>query len=168
MHFSKFTAVPSGRWQHQSSLGMTRDNPTSQMLVSMPGGVDEWGLIELQGQIETRDQISFSGMHVGDLHFSSKGVPSLIVGHHLLTGKITSLEKPYAILKKTANPAEGAERDSSGEGMDWDEHKEEHTSTTNTVSSCTSTNYKVVALITKKILFSNRPKPIITKTSIKK
>ena len=39
-------------------------------------------------------------MHVGDLYFNSEGVASLIIGHHLLTGKVVDLEKPFAVLQR--------------------------------------------------------------------
>ena len=131
----------------------------------MPGSVDQWGLIELQGKIETRDQISINDMHIGDLHFNQKGVPNLIVGHHLLTGKIIDLEKPYAILKKRTITVERVTMDSDNGTKDCEMNMEEN-STTGAASN--STEYEVVALINRKILFSNRPKPIITKTLIKK
>ena len=37
--------------------------------LSNPG---EWGLVELQGQLETRDRAPFDGMHMGDLHFDAQ------------------------------------------------------------------------------------------------
>lgn len=123
------------------------------IIVSMPGDTSRWGLVELQGQIETRDQVPFNGMHIGDLHFNSKGVPSLIVGHHLLTGKIQSMEKPFAILKKR-NPIQDMNYNESALQVQ-----------NNVVHN---TEYEIVALISKKIIFNNRPKPIITKTGIKK
>ncbi len=121
----------------------------SRILVSMPEDASQWGLVELQGQIETRDQVPFKGMHIGDLHFNSKGVPSLIVGHHLLTGKVQNLEKPFAILRKYSN------------------HHPHH-STSQVGNNQNDSEYLVLALVTKKILFNNRPKPIITKSGIKR
>ena len=115
-----------------------------QLLVQMSAGGCEWGMVELQGQLETRDQVPFDNMHIGDLHFDNRGTPSLIVGHHLLTGKILELEKPFAVLRKKCSGTHGME---SGTGMGLQSTGE----------------YEVVALITKKIIFKNRPKPIITK-----
>ena len=117
-----------------------------QLLVRMPAGGSEWGMVELQGQLETRDQVPFDRMHIGDLHFDSRGIPSLIVGHHLLTGKIIELEKPFAVLRKIAS--ENGMESETGMGLQ---------------SSGQNLKYEVVALITKKIIFKNRPKPIITK-----
>ena len=125
-----------------------------QVVVQMPEGVGEWGLVELQGRLETRDEVSFDNMHIGDLHLDKKGIPHLIVGHHLLTGKVTELEKPYAILKKRSGTISGG-----------DDAVVESLSESNTN---TSTEYEVMALISKKIIFKNRPKPIITRTAVKK
>lgn len=121
-----------------------------QMLVKMPGGVAEWGLVELQGQLETREQVPLDGMHIGDLHFNSKGTPSFILGHHLLTGKVVDLEKPYAILKKSTKS------DLSADGMELDSDIGQEL-----VGGGACTEYEVVALISKKIIFKNRPKPIV-------
>lgn len=126
-----------------------------QMVVQMRGDVAEWGMVELQGELETRDQVPLDGMHIGDLHFNSKGTPTLIVGHHLLTGKVVTLDKPYAILRKR-------KQDDSEEGMDGMELDSVKLS----VGSCPE--YEVVALISKKVIFKNRPKPIITKAAVKR
>ena len=128
-----------------------------QIAVAMPGDVREWGLVELQGQLETRDQVPLDGMHIGDLHFTSKGLPSLIVGHHVLAGKVVALDKPYAVLRKKRQRRELDSADSADEGMEVDLTDGDHTE-----GSCRE--YEVVALITKKIIFKNRPKPIVTKT----
>ena len=113
-----------------------------QILIRMSENPGEWGLVELQGQLETRNQVPFDNMHIGDLHFDAKGDPNLVVGHHLLTGKITELEKPFAVMRKR-----------TGGGLD---------------RSHRQTEYEIVALITKKMIFKNRPKPIITKTQPRK
>ena len=133
-----------------------------QVFVQMPGDAESWGMVELQGQLETRDQIPLDGMHIGDLHFNSKGVPQLIVGHHLLTGKVVELEKPYAVLKKRTETEQSNETGMEVENG-FREYQEDGTS-----SSQTGIKYVVIALITKKIIFKNRPKPIITKTLAKR
>lgn len=124
-----------------------------QVVIQMRDDAKEWGLVELQGQLETREQVAFDNMHIGDLHFDEKGV-HLIVGHHLLTGKVVELDRPYAILKKIS------EKDANED--------EVQTERLQTSDSMKGTEYEVVALIFKKILFKNRPKPIITKKSVKK
>ena len=119
-----------------------------------PDGVNEWGMIELQGELETRDQMSFDNMHIGDLYFDNKGTPQMIVGHHLLTGKVEKLDKPFAVLKKHSAELES-------DSMDWEQ-------TDSKRLELRSTEYIVVAMVTRKIIFKNRPKPIITKTLPKK
>ena len=74
---------------------------------------------------------------------SSQGVPSLIIGHHLLTGKVVELDKPFAVLRKKV-PSEGSV------GEDWE--------------AAGTVHYDVAALVKRKIIFKTRPKPIITKT----
>lgn len=139
-----------------------------QILIQLSDNLEEWGLVELQGQLETRDEIAFDNMHIGDLHFDSKGTPNLIVGHHLLTGKVVELEKPFAVLKKTQTSGKPAPHSSV---QDSDEELESDTITGSMEcgprgphSDGGTSQYEVTALITKKIIFKNRPKPIITKT----
>lgn len=117
-----------------------------QIVMRVKDGIEEWCLVELQGALETRDEVACDGMHIGDLHFDAKGTPNLIIGHHLLTGKLVALEKPFAVLNK-------------------------HKITPNDDTSINGTNqagteYEVVALLTQKIVFKNRPKPIITSRSL--
>ena len=135
-----------------------------QILIQLSDNLQEWGLVELQGQLETRDEIAFDNMHIGDLHFDSKGTPNLIVGHHLLTGKVVDLEKPFAVLKKTLAIGTTAFHSSVLES-DMELESDSPTSSTERSHSDSGTSkYEVIALITKKIIFKNRPKPIITKT----
>ncbi|KAK6185978.1 hypothetical protein SNE40_008102 [Patella caerulea] len=116
-----------------------------QLYVQIPGDREncpEWAIIDLQGELETRNPVPLSGKFIGDLHFTKKDAPIFIIGHHILYGKIVDLEKPFAVLKKCQGEPENLE------AME-----------TNVEPS--KNHYEVEALIKKKILFKTRPKPII-------
>ncbi|CAM9429770.1 unnamed protein product [Bubo scandiacus] len=129
------------------------------------GGLAQWVLLELQGEVEPRQSGGLAGSLLGDLHYTrevrqppamlpghnpsswgpahpnlppwlSPGVPVLIVGHHILYGRVVQLEKPLAILVKQGG----------GEAEPAEPHA----------------HYAVTALIKTKLLFKTRPKPIIT------
>ena len=105
----------------------------------------EWAIVELQGTLEMQAHCKddpLAGKLIGDLHFTASGEPTLIIGHHILYGKMTKLEKPFAIVKKRG----GVGNDSLGVGSD---------------SAATQTRYDVMGLIKHKLLFNQRPKPII-------
>jgi chromosome transmission fidelity protein 8 len=67
------------------------------------------------------------------LFFSFQDVPVLIIGHHILYGKVVTLEKPYGIMVKDSSD------DETGGPP----------------------TYNITAVIKKKLLFKTRPKPII-------
>ena len=95
---------------------------------------------------------------MGDLHYSSDGTPVLILGHHVLFGKVLSLEKPFLLLKKTRTSVPTQIQ------IDEDDEKEENKFTKENddpPEKKTLTSYMVKAVIRKKLLFNKRPRPIV-------
>lgn len=88
----------------------------------------EWAAIEVQGELESRHHTPLECQYIGDLFATMKdNIPILIIGHHILYGKMLMFDKPIAVMKKKQDAEE----------------------------------YIVEAIIKKKLLFKNRPKPII-------
>lgn len=67
------------------------------------GTNQEYGIIELQGDLKSHSGTHFDGKFIGDLHYTKTGTPLLIIGHHLMYGKEVKLEKPLALLEKQKN-----------------------------------------------------------------
>jgi len=117
-----------------------------QLVVSLPkdvnegtGGGSNLAIIEMQGDLESRvGEVDMGGKLIGDLSFSKDGsnTPLLIIGHHILYGKLVKMENPMVVMHKVRKTQDEA----TGE---------------------TSTNYEVQSVIRKKLLFKTRPKPII-------
>lgn len=101
---------------------------TNDGCASLTSSPPEWAAVEIQGELETRHHTPLECQYVGDLFATIKdNVPILIIGHHILYGKMQTFDKPLAVMKK----------------------KEE------------AEEYTVEAIVTKKLLFKNRPKPIV-------
>jgi chromosome transmission fidelity protein 8 len=98
------------------------------------------------------------------LYFNSEGIASLIVGHHLLTGKIVDLEKPFAVLQK--KPITCSKDSGAVDLMDVDPAPKEEPDAT--AMHSTPSEYEVVAFIKQKVVFKDRPKPIVQKSGIRK
>ncbi|EUB55748.1 Chromosome transmission fidelity protein 8 -like protein [Echinococcus granulosus] len=71
-------------------------------------GVEEWGLIELQGELIDKIDGRLNGKVVGDLHFTLQNKPVFIIGHHILHGEVVELPKPFAVLRRVLD-ASGVE-----------------------------------------------------------
>ncbi|XP_003743792.1 chromosome transmission fidelity protein 8 homolog [Galendromus occidentalis] len=67
-----------------------------------PASIPEWGIVELQGDIKHREgeESPLNDLHVGDLHFTKDGVPVILIGHHVLYGKVVNLASPYMVTKR--------------------------------------------------------------------
>ena len=107
-----------------------------QIIVQKDSKLEEWVVIELQGELQTRFDGGFSGKDIGDLHFTKKGDPILIIGHHVVFGKTVKLDKPFIVLTKSKEK--------------YSDHENKPI-----------TKHLVKAKITTKLLFKSRPKPII-------
>lgn len=129
-----------------------------QLVVKNPasaagGTAPEWIIIELQGDLESRSQESFAGKQIGSLVFTKEGTPIMIIGHHILYGKIAELEKPFAVIRKAARDSHsGSQEEPSApvNGSDKD-----------LIMPSAPVCYDVQAIVKKKIIFKTRPKPII-------
>ncbi|KAG8869782.1 hypothetical protein FRC20_000853 [Serendipita sp. 405] len=98
-------------------------------------GSNELVLLEFQGSIETEGD--YTGEIIGNLDMTIESKPTLRIGHHLLEGKIASLPKPLAVMRRTDS----------------------------TSDSETPYSFDIVAIIRKKIIFSKRPTPIVETVS---
>ncbi|KAI9458768.1 Ctf8-domain-containing protein [Russula earlei] len=134
-------------------------------------GSSEFFLLELQGELQLSGDNR--GQLVGRLTIDQDGKvkPTLRIGHHLLEGKIVSLPKPLALLQRARAPLPPAPLpDSSlvrngdgdgGEDVDMRCHGSGDAEGRNDSSTPVATSYAIRTLIRKKIVFSNRPTPIV-------
>lgn len=94
----------------------------------------EWAIVELHGDLK-ESIVSDHKLHIGDLSYDKNGNATLIIGNHILTGKESSTDNPIAVLEKKVNT----------DSMDNTE--------------C-DTEYSIIAIVKKKLIFKTRPKPI--------
>jgi len=125
-------------------------------------GNDELVLIELQGSldVECTDNSERDGQMVGTFRLdegSSK--PTLAIGHHLLEGKIVSLPKPLGVIQRSTCPStpHPHEHDPILDDMDGRVGKGTDTGLS---------QWDMVAIVKKKIVFSKRPMPIVGTAAI--
>lgn len=140
--------------------------------------LNDWAIIEMQGDLESRiGDVQLEGKFVGDLHFTKAGqIPVLIIGHHILYGKVVKLEKPLVIMEKCQKQIVKEEEikdslelvnacgdDVSNTQSETTEMEVDDMTKTSAADNVEKhgTVYNVRAIIRKKLLFKSRPKPII-------
>ncbi|KAF7374504.1 hypothetical protein MSAN_00335000 [Mycena sanguinolenta] len=115
-------------------------------------------LIELQGEFEvecTNDR-ERDGKLVGRLTIDDAAKrPTLMVGYHLLEGKVTQLAKPLAVIRRVSGRAEADLDDQMDCDDDGVGKSQAETTETSTVS------WDAIAVVKRKIVFSKRPMPIV-------
>ncbi|KAJ6561976.1 Ctf8-domain-containing protein [Mycena capillaripes] len=125
---------------------------------------NELVLIELQGELEvecTNDR-ERDGRLVGRLSIDDAAKkPTLMIGHHLLEGKVAQLPKSLAVLQRVqaADPgpdldAMECDIDSNDDGTDGSQKAESAT-----------VSWDAIAVVKRKIVFSKRPMPIVGRPS---
>ncbi|KAJ9049582.1 hypothetical protein DSO57_1038901 [Entomophthora muscae] len=111
-------------------IKITSGSAISKFLVL---GSEEMIIIELQGSIETDEGSSLIGETVGEITWDGGSSPSLLVGNHKLFGKLVDINPPLAFLQRAV----------TGKSA---------------LDSCDNeSEYKVRAVITKKMKFTTRP-----------
>ncbi|KAG6857423.1 hypothetical protein H0H87_004785 [Tephrocybe sp. NHM501043] len=127
---------------------------------------DEVVLIELQGalEVECNHPNERDGKLVGKIKVdSATNKSTLLIGHHLLEGKITNLAKPLAVLLRsrtastTTVSGTGTVRQDEDEDVEMFMHNEQETRAVAT----NEVEWDMVALVKRKIVFSKRPMPIV-------
>ncbi|XP_054731776.1 chromosome transmission fidelity protein 8 homolog [Anastrepha obliqua] len=133
-----------------------------------PTGLEEYAIVELQGDLEIRSGENIHDLFIGDLYYNKYGQPILIIGHHILQGREQKLETPFAVLEKSKSNERRPLLSEMSATYDSN-------STLNRTADCTvldstvalenksrqCTEYIVRAVCTKKLTFKSRPKPII-------
>ncbi|KAF9526340.1 Ctf8-domain-containing protein [Crepidotus variabilis] len=124
---------------------------------------DEFVLIELQGalEIEGSNPRERDGKFIGTFKMDeATNKPTLLIGHHLLEGKVQTLAKPLGILVRNPNrnssPKEDEEEEEEIDDMAVDNVNGEDLEQP-------SSGWTITAIVKKKIIFSKRPMPVMGK-----
>ncbi|KAI0640642.1 Ctf8-domain-containing protein [Trametes meyenii] len=118
-------------------------------------GTDELVLIELQGALEVEG--SKDSQLVGKLRVDPETKkPTLLIGHHLLEGKLVNLPKPLAVLHRNDHIPSLSE-----DVMTIDNNDSEYEQP----KSKAVKSWNIAAVVKRKMVFSKRPMPMVGKTS---
>ncbi|KAL7033895.1 hypothetical protein ACKWTF_007772 [Chironomus riparius] len=143
------------------------------VIIKSPNSLNEYMMLEVQGDLESRNEsVNAGGNFVGDLIYNKYGHPVLIIGHHILFGKEIKFEKPLAVIQKIPKQLNNDDEEEEEE-IRFDETIINDTQPNVSLSILDTTvnvenrskpqvEYKVLALIKKKLLFNQRPRPIIS------
>jgi hypothetical protein len=89
--------------------------------------------IEIQGDLESRNKEHLEGKFILETYIITKdGTPIMIIGHHILYGKVVVLDKPLVTLEKLQVPKDGFDslingKNDNEEIMDLDAESETKT-----------------------------------------
>ncbi|KZT67471.1 hypothetical protein DAEQUDRAFT_694150 [Daedalea quercina L-15889] len=135
-------------------------SPTAEDGTTFPPQLAQFGteglvLIELQGKLDVVGDNR--GQLIGTLRIDdATKKPTLLIGHHLLEGKLVNLQKPLAVLHRhTASSSEGGsgyKLNTSADGSPLPRADQ-------------SVSWDVIAVVKRKMVFSRRPMPMVGKVS---
>ncbi|XP_049539097.1 chromosome transmission fidelity protein 8 homolog [Anopheles darlingi] len=143
------------------------------------GKLEEWCIVELQGDLEVRGERIMAGQFIGDLLYNKYGQPILIIGHHILQGRMQKIDKPLLVVEKhDLRQTNGRDEDETMLDISQvvTESQQELDSTAHSIASnrtvldstvaiehkvVPKVEYLVRAVVRSKVLFKARPKPII-------
>ncbi|XP_050079750.1 chromosome transmission fidelity protein 8 homolog [Anopheles maculipalpis] len=151
--------------------------------------LDEWCIVELQGDLDVRGDRIMSGQFIGDLLYNKYGQPILIIGHHILQGRLQKIDKPLLVVEKCdlkrrdATDEDETMLDISQLPVTQSQEQQQQQDLDSTAHSIASNRtvldttvaiehkvlpkveYRVRAVVRNKVLFKARPKPIIANVS---
>ncbi|KAI0955683.1 hypothetical protein AcV7_006281 [Taiwanofungus camphoratus] len=121
-------------------------------------GGDELVLIELQGSLEVEGDRR--GQTVGKLRIDdATNKPTILIGHHLLEGKLVNLPKPIAVLHRSSKLESCTfSARTSDEDVLMNNNNEE------TQPKQQQVEWDLIAIVKRKMVFSRRPMPMVGKT----
>ncbi|KAF1322189.1 Chromosome transmission fidelity protein 8, partial [Globisporangium splendens] len=124
--------------------------------VCVDGVSNEWSIVELQGNLVVDDNGVMTDVDIGTLRYVD-GVPTLRIGNHILTGKVTALPKPFAILQKDIPESAVRSAAASGNGGEGGTNE----SNSDTTAKDAQMQYEVVGIARTRVIFNSRPKPVL-------